>query len=236
MNALLEDTRWKACLSAYRLDRYRLGELPAEEGREVQAHLKACAQCRAAEEMLASAQADLPASPTPLRRPVRPVRRTLAWSVGAAALAATCLVALRPSLGVRSKGLPVSVGMYVQHGQSVRRALPGEAVAPGDAVRFSYTSAEPRSLAILSVDGAGVASVYFPAGPETVSVPAANNAPLPLATQLDGVLGEERVVGLFCKQPRRLEPVREALQASGTALPEVPGCVLATFHFTKRAP
>jgi Putative zinc-finger len=236
MNALLEDVRWKACLSAYQLDRYRLGELTAEKAMEVQAHLKTCARCRAAEEVLASAQADFHASATPLRRPRRPLRRALPWGAGAVALAATCLLALRPSLEVRSKGAPVSVGMYVQHGQSVRRALPGEVVAPGDAVRFSYSSAEPRSLAILSVDGAGVASVYFPDGPETVRVPAAEDTPLPLATQLDGVLGEERVVALFCQKPRALEPVRRALQTSGAALPEVPGCVLATFRFTKRAP
>ncbi len=235
MNALLDDVRWKACLSAYRLDRYRLGELAAEESAEVQAHLTTCAACRAAEEMLTSAQADFPASATPRARPRRPLR-ALGFGAGAAALAALCLLALRPTPAVRSKGAPVSVGMYVQHGQSVRRALPGEVVVPGDSVRFSYSSAEPRSVAILSVDGAGVASVYFPDGPETLRVPAAEDAPLPLATQLDGVLGEERVVALFCSTPHALEPVRKALQASGTALPEVPGCVLATFHFTKRAP
>ena len=107
---------------------------------------------------------------------------------------------------------------------------------PGDVVRFVYSSREPRSLAILSLDGAGVASVYFPDGPETANVPAAEDAPLPLGTRLDGVLGEEQVVALFCERPRTLEPVRQALQAAPGALPEVPGCSLATFHFTKRAP
>jgi hypothetical protein len=126
--------------------------------------------------------------------------------------------------------------MYVQHEQAVRRALPGEAVAPGDVVRFVYSSREPRFLAILSVDGAGVASVYFPDGPETVKVPGAEDAPLPLGTRLDGVLGEEQVVALFCERNRVLEPVRQALQAAAPALPEVPGCTLATFHFSKRAP
>jgi Putative zinc-finger len=235
MSALLEDARWQACLSAFRLDRFRLGELSAEECREVETHLGECARCRAAAEVLSSAEAEYRASATPLRRPPRAVRRTLAWGTGAAALAAALLLALQPT-GVRSKGARVSVGMYVQHGQAVRRALSGETVVPGDSVRFAYSSREPRELAILSVDGAGVATVYFPDGPETVSVPAAEDAALPLATQLDGVLGEERVVALFCERPRALEPVREALQSSRTGLPEVPGCVLATFRFTKRAP
>ncbi len=234
MNALLEDARWQACLSAFRLDRFRLQELTAEDAAEVRAHLAGCAQCRAAEAQLASAEDDFRALAAPLRRRPR-AGRAVAFSVAAVALAATCLLALNPG-GVRSKGAPTSIGMYVQHGQAVRRALPGEAVLPGDVVRFVYSSREPRSLAILSLDGAGVASVYFPDGPQTVDVPAAEEAPLPLGTRLDGVLGEEQVVALFCQRTRALEPVRQALQAAHGALPEVPGCSLATFHFTKLAP
>src|SRR5208282_1733027 len=137
MNALLEDARWQACQSAYRLDRFRLGELPAEEAAEVRAHLLGCAQCRAAEELLAAGQSEYLALAAPLRRPPR-AGRAVAWGLGAAALAATCLVVLQPG-GVRSKGAPTSVGMYVQHQQQVRRALPGETVAPGDVVRFVYS-------------------------------------------------------------------------------------------------
>jgi len=234
MNALLEDARWQACLSAYRLDRFRLQELPVEDAAEVRAHLAECAQCRTAESQLASAEADFRALAAPLRRRPR-AGRAVAFGVGAVALAATCVLALHPG-GVRSKGAPISVGMYVQHGEAVRRALPGESVQPGDVVRFVYSSQKPRSLAILSLDGAGMASVYFPEGPETLNVPAAEEAPLPLGTRLDDVLGEEEVVALFCERPRAVEPVRQALQAAHGALPEVPGCSLATFHFTKRAP
>ena len=236
MNALLEETRWPGCLSAYRLDRFRLGELPAEEASDVRAHLAGCERCRAAEALLAAAEADYLALVPPLRRPPR-AGRAVAWGVGAMALAAVCVLALRPAaMEVRSKGAATAVGMYVQHDQTVRRALPGEAVAPGDVVRFVYSSQEPRFVAILSIDGAGVASVYFPDGPQTVRLPAAQEMPLPLGTRLDGVLGEEQVVALFCEQSRELEPIRRAMQAAAPALPEVPGCSLATFHFSKRAP
>jgi len=235
MNALLEDARWQACLSGFRLDRLRLGELRPEEAAEVQAHLSTCAKCRAAAEGLAAEAVQDSVQAPPLQLPRRNGQRAATVGVAAAALAAAALLAFQPQ-GVRSKGAQASLGMYIQHGQAVRRALPGEVVAPGDSVRFAYSSREPRELAILSVDGAGVATVYFPDGPETVSVPAAEDAPLPLATELDGVLGEERVVALFCERPRALEPVREALQAAGAGLPEVPGCTLATLRFTKRAP
>jgi len=234
MNALLEEARWQACLSAYQLDRYLVGELPAVEAAQLREHLASCARCREAKEALSAAQSDYLSLAPPLRRPPR-AGRAVAWGVGAVALAATCVLALSPQ-GIRSKGAPMSIGMYVQHEQVVRRALPGEAVAPGDLVRFAYSSRQPRYLAILSVDGAGIASVYFPDGPSAVGVPAAEDAPLPLGTRLDGVLGEEQVVALFCDRPQLLEPVRQALQATSPALPSVPGCTVATFHFSKRAP
>ena len=236
MNASLQNVRWEACQSAYRLDLFRQGELPLAERVEVESHLQTCLRCRKANEGLAAAEADFRASAGPWRKPSMPLGRTLAYGAGAAALAAACLVALLPSEGVRSKGANASLGMYVQHGQSVRRALPGETVVAGDAVRFSYSSHEATSLGILSVDGAGVATVYFPDGPQMATLPAAEDAPLPLATRLDGVLGEEQVVAIFCRRPHALEPLRKALQASPAALPQLPDCTLSAFHFTKRAP
>jgi Putative zinc-finger len=236
MIASLEDIRWHGCLSAFQLDRFRLGELSPVEVAQVQAHLKGCALCRAAVDVLASAETEFRASAAPLRRPRRAGRRALLWSAGAVAAAAALVLAFQPAAVVRSKGPVASVGMYVQHGPDVRRALPGEGVAPGDSVRFVYSSREPGYLAILSLDGAGVATVYFPQGTEMFAVPAAQDAPLPLATRLDAVLGDETVLALFCASPRALEPLRAALQASATSLSEVPGCRLATFHFSKHAP
>jgi hypothetical protein len=236
MNALLEEVAWRACTSAYRLDRWRLGELSGDEAAEVQAHLDGCARCREAVETLAGAEADFRAALPPLRLVPPAPRRPVRWLVPAAtlALAAGAVLVLWPDQGLRTKGPPVSLGMYVQHRGQVRRAGPREVLAPGDTVRFTYSTSERGYLAILSVDGAGVASVYFPDGPETVAVEAAQDAPLPLGTQLDGVLGDEWVVGLFCQQPRTLEPVRQALQDAAPGLPEVSGCQLATFGFTKR--
>ncbi len=236
MIASLEDARWPGCLSAFRLDRFRLGELPPGEAAQVQAHLEGCALCREASDVLSKAETEFRASAIPLRTSRGNGRRTLLWGAGTVAAAAVCILAFQPTAAVRSKGPPASVGMYVQHGQDVRRALPGEAVAPGDSVRFVYSSREPSYLAILSLDGAGVATVYFPQGPEMAAIPPGVDALLPLATRLDGTLGQETVLALFCPSPRALQPLREALQASREAFPDVPGCRLATFRFTKLAP
>lgn len=249
MNALLEDVGWRACTSAYRLDRWRLGELDPAASAEVQSHLDGCSRCREAVAELASAEAAHRASAPPLRLAAgdgrirgvgsvtQTVRRSARWAAPTAALAAaaTLLLVLRPGEGIRSKGPEAQVGMYVQHAGEVRRAAWGEAVQPGDAVRFTYSIARPSYLAILSVDGAGLASVYFPEGPLATRVEAASDALLPLGTRLDAVLGDEQVVALFCDRAQAVEPLRQAVQAAAPGLPEVPGCQRATFRFTKRA-
>jgi len=242
MNALLEDVAWGACNSAYRLDRWRLGELDPAESAELRSHLDGCGRCQGALAALAEAEAAHRASAPPLRLlhgAGRVRRRTgaLRWALPGAALAiaATVLVVLMPQEGVRTKGSPAELGMYVQHAGQVRRAARGEVVQPGDSLRFSYSIPRPSYLTVLSIDGAGVASVYFPEGGWAARVDAARDAPLPLGTRLDGVLGEEQVVALFCDQAQAVEPLRRAVQAAAPGLPTVPGCQEATFRFTKRA-
>ncbi|HXX30185.1 MAG TPA: zf-HC2 domain-containing protein [Myxococcaceae bacterium] len=246
MNSLLEDVGWRACTSAYRLDRWRLGELGPDEAAEVESHVGACPRCGDAAAALVRAEAEFRSSaappftgrtaaataPPPARR-----RRAPAWLLPGmgAAFAATVLLVLQGGESIRSKGAPAEVGMYVQHQGTVRRAGWGEVVQPGDSVRFTYSVGRPSEVAILSLDGAGAASVYFPEGEETVRVEAAHDSPLPLGTRLDGVLGEEQVVALFCDRRHPLEPLRRALEAAAPALPDVPGCQRATFRFTKRA-
>jgi uncharacterized protein DUF4384 len=115
----------------------------------------------------------------------------------------------------------------------VRRGGPGEVVAPGDAVRFAVTTAAPAYVAVLSLDPAGHASIYFPAGPRAEPVAAGTDVPLPLATRLDATPGQERVMGLFCDHPALLEPVRLGLEgASAGAVPA--GCRVTRWHFEKR--
>jgi hypothetical protein len=124
--------------------------------------------------------------------------------------------------------------MYVQHGNEVRRAGPGEVIAPGDAVRFSITTAVPAYVAVLSVDPAGRAFVYFPEGERAVRMPAGPDVPLPLGTRLDQTVGEERVLALFCPAPIEVEPVRRTLERAGDAAPLPPGCQGVQWSFVKR--
>ena len=122
--------------------------------------------------------------------------------------------------------------MYVQHGNEVRRAGPGEVVRAGDSVRFAATSRAPAFLAVLSVDARGAASVYFPLGGRAEAIPQGTDVALPIATRLDETVGEERIVALFCSQAIELQPVRDGLARGEAAFPA--GCEVVRWSFDKR--
>jgi hypothetical protein len=219
---LLERT-WPACLSALQLDRWMLGELRQTESELVSIHLSGCGRCaRMVDAMRAHRDATqlprlrlLTVAPTiPTDEQRRPPRR---WKVRAAAA---------------SKGPGFAIAMYVQHEGEVRRVGPGETIAAGDAVRFAVTAPVKAYVAILSLDAAGGASIYYPAGRTAQQVPAGDDLPLPLGTRLDETVGQERVVGLFCSSPVELEPLRVRLENGIAAFPHE--CQVTQWTFVKR--
>ena len=237
MSTTFADAAWPACLSALRLDRWIAGELGPAEAEETRAHVAGCGRCGAAAETLrAGRAAPLP----PLGAAAARARRPAGWgralaALGGLAAAAGLLLLVRPgpAPGERTKGGAVAVGMWVQHGDQVRRAGPGDVVAAGDAVRFSVTTPSPAWVAVLGLDPAGRAFVHFPAGPRAERLEAGADVPLPVATRLDGTLGPEQVIGLFCDHAAPLEPVRAALEGGGDAGPPA-GCEVTRWSFEKR--
>jgi hypothetical protein len=126
------------------------------------------------------------------------------------------------------------LGFFVKRGGAVERGVPGQALRPGDAVEFTYFAAQDGYLAVLSVDGTGHASIYYPSAPRARSF-AAGERPLEASTVLDGVLGDERWFALFCDSAVELEPVRARLESHPTQQPEVPGCSVDPVGVTKAA-
>jgi hypothetical protein len=216
-------------LSDLRLDELVRGEHASPE--EARAHVAECAQCRARlDEIEGARTAFLAEDP---RLPV-PLRRRATWIAAAtmlASAAAALLLVVRPS-GERAKGGP-QLGLYVQHGGVVRPAGPREPVAPGDTLQLTYQIERARYVAVLSLDGAGHASVYFPDGPRAVELPPARDAPLPRSTILDEILGEETLHGLFCDEPVVLAPLRAALERD-RALPPVERCSVVRLTIVKK--
>jgi hypothetical protein len=195
-------------------------------------HLEGCASCRARFEALRGEQQRFDAATIPLvLRPRRRVAPVLGFAAAlAAGLAAIVLRAPTEEI-TRAKGRPVAIGFYVKHKDRVRRASSStEAVAPGDALRFWYTSSRPTHLAILSLDPAGKTSTYYPASAEEAgAAQAGREVALPISTVLDDTLGRERIFGFFCESSVRLD--RLALALGGTP-PE--GCIEVELGFDKR--
>lgn len=236
MNLSLAFPPWTACFSALRLDRWMMGELDPADAESIRAHLTTCAGCSTAVAGMRGVREELRSLPLP---PALLARRT--WKPRAAlgtvglALAAGLLLVLRPSLPTeRSKGQGLALSMYVQHGDEVRLAGPGDTVAPGDAVRFAVTTPVAAYVAVLSLNPAGRAFVYFPDAEQAAQVAAGLEVALPLGTRLDATRGEERLLGLFCSSPVSLEPLRLGLEATGGAAPLPAGCQGVRWSFVKR--
>jgi hypothetical protein len=246
-------TRDEACVSKFALDRWVAGELSCDEAGALQVHLETCARCSLRCDELGRQRAaflarvpswdalDRRMKGTPRRRQVR-----WAWTmplVAAAGLLAIGVAAFG-GLGsherqtsersdVRSKGGP-SIGFFVKRGEQIRRGSTGEVVAPGELVRFTYSSEQPAYFGLLHADAAG-ASVYYPREAAAAKIGAGRDVPLDFSIRLDALLGAERVYGLFCAAPIALEPVRAQLERTGQ-VPELPHCRVDPLVLNKRLP
>lgn len=229
-------------LSSLELDLLGLGALPAPEVPAARAHLSSCERCRARLAELERARERFEAvrgeawAGVEARLAAKGLPRWLApLSLLAAAAAAALLVFVaRP--GDRSpsvKGDAVLRVFALQKGQ-VRELASGDRVAPGDRVRFVADGAGSRCLLLVSVDGAGRATVYVPFDGARSLELAPGRQELPDSVELDGTLGTERLLAFFSDRPLEAAPLLQALARgpdAGAALPPH-----AVFLMRKEAP
>ena len=251
----------EGCISDLGFDEWRAGELDAKTIETYEAHLEQCERCQRRHDAIeAQAEAFLQKFPTldlpranaadNVARLRQRQRSSLGWATGAiagllaAAAAIVLLVRSPPGAGdgaphtdsafsVRSKGSS-HIGFFVKHGDDVRQGSDGQVVRPGDQLRFTLTSQKPQHVAILSLDGAQVASIYYPRGAKSATVTRVRDEAVNSSVQLDDTLGEEHVFGIFCDSPFDLEPLRDGLQRRGK-LPELPGCTVDELTILKEA-
>jgi hypothetical protein len=211
------------CLSRLHCDQLLNGEL--EDRDDLKRHHASCPRCTA---LLAAHRRERAAFAVPR------ARAGWRWTYGFAAAAAVFGVWLvarvpRDAAPTRAKGKP-ALAFYVKHGERVREGGPGEVVSPSDAVNFTVSTDAPAFLAIISVDGAGKLSAYYPAGPTAVAIPAGRDQVLPRSVLLDDTLGLERVVAAFCDRPVAVAEISAAV-ARG-AIPS--GCAVDAATLDKR--
>jgi hypothetical protein len=126
----------------------------------------------------------------------------------------------------------VHVAFFVKRSDRVFEGRSDERLHPRDQVRFVVSTDRPRYVAILSVDGAGVASVYYPTSGAPASLQQGRDLALEGGIELDGVSGEERIYALFCEDPIDVARERASLLATKVVAPRE-GCSVDTLHWTK---
>lgn len=234
----------EGCLSDLELDEWHAGELDATRARVAELHVASCHVCQARREALLDAASDfLQQYPQPPQRPSKRSRgRAVGLAVTCLALAAAVFIRLsapRPTeaperaFETRAKG-GAKLGFFVKRGDRVFEGATGETVRAGDQLRFVVTSGSPKHIAILSRDGRGVASVYYPASAHSQALVAAGQTALDAAVELDATPGEEALFGIFCEAELELEPLRAELEKRGR-LPALRGCAVDELRVFKEA-
>ena len=217
--------------SSYALDR---------GGPDVDAHVAGCAACAAARDQAKRIDAQFSADVLPRTlgrvrariidaRPTRRWRR-LAW-IGGFAVAATMLALL-----LRPREPPESIGwdgikgsaaatptlvIFVKRGEKVSLLGPGEALRPGDALRFVTRVDRPRFVELRARDANGQERTLFPGSGVAAKVQPGDA--LPGGFVVDAAPGPERLTAIFGDSPFPVgRPPAAGLQVIRIELPKEP--------------
>jgi hypothetical protein len=237
-----ERSRPAGCVTDLKIDAWFAGELGDDARAAVDAHVSRCARCRTRRAMLAAQRdAFLARAPHASVRERRPTRHaSVAWprlALGAATIgiAAALALALRPSTplppSVRTKG-GGGLGFFVQSTGMTTRGVPGQAVHPGNLIRFVVNTERAAYLAIYGRDADGAVSVYYPDAALAQRVQQGHETLLDTMVKLDHVLGPETVIALFCDAAFHVAGPRGVLTTKGT-LVHSPGCRIETLMWRK---
>lgn len=247
------------CLSDLALDRLLLGELDASAQAQVEAHLAACAACRARCEAIERDRAAFVAAPPPLALPAERATRSTsaiaptrssrgAWLAAAGLAMAAAIAGIAVFRGDGAVGPPAAPGSVdrvatkgdgfelaavIERGGHQTRARSGDELRPGDRVQLSYSLAEPAYLYVIGVDGTARANVFFPEDANRVATQPGREVELPFSLVIDKTPGGERFFGVACDDPRDPQAIARAVEAGG-ARAVVPGCRVSELTFEKR--
>jgi hypothetical protein len=223
-----------------RLERYRLGELPAAERESITARLADDPGLRERLARLDRSDAEI-ASAYPTQTLTQMIRRRAlqpetagqasavprrSWLVPAAVMAAcACVAAIAVTIWQHA---PVADDTTIKSGrdaslvlhrrvadgsEELRRGAPAR---QGDEVRIGYRAAGRRYGAILSIDGRGTLTQHLPrAGDQAAPLRPTGTVLLDFAYELDDAPRYETFYFVTANEPFALEPVRRAVRAAG---------------------
>ncbi|MCU0696630.1 MAG: DUF4384 domain-containing protein [Myxococcaceae bacterium] len=220
------------------LERYLANDLSPEARAAIDAALAESPEVRARLEALRADSAAflIKHPPGPVAARLEPTRRRwLVWfPLVLASTAAAVLVVLRtPDEDESTTKGSITLTAYRQTADGgVEPLLAGARVVPGDKVRFRVTAPDGY-VAVLSRDGAGTVSTYFPYGGATAAAFDSKQPLLPVAIALDGVEGRELVWAVHGPTAFSLAPLVKQLEAGKD--PSGPGLSVTTLGWEKPA-
>jgi hypothetical protein len=231
------------CLSSLAIDQLLGEELAAATRQAALAHIGICPRCAARFDEIESARNQFRAAPPPVELPA-PRRRmpTLALAfAGAAAAAAVLLFLVRVEPGPGSAPAPavtqvkgsMRLGVFIKRGDVIVAGRGRDIVHPGDSIRFTYSSGASGYLVVLSRDGAGRISIYYPDGESAAPIEAADQELLPGSIILDDILGVESIYGVRCDTPIAVARIEQELNRRGHEM-ALPGCTVDRLTLDKR--
>ncbi len=219
------------------LERYRLGELPADEAASVGQALAKDGDARARLESLCADDARILAQHPPrvvaaairsrldraaeagTRRPRLSLAQTLVPLLSAAAVAVglTALLPARPERTTgpptRLKGLEPSLMVFRKAATGAEPLGPAATAKPDEVVQIAYQAAGRRYGVVVSIDGRGRVTRHLPlAGDRAAVLKAGAPVPLPEAYRLDDAPGFERFFLVTADTPFSVELVVRAVQ------------------------
>lgn len=240
------------------LEALSMDALSPQERDATQAHLDACLTCRARAEELASyrrhftaqvlPRADrLPSRAAPWRFPWRPWVPALTACSAVLLAVALIWVPMPPDEPEFSPKGGTLFQLFAHRGERTWKVEEGEALSPGDQVRFVVEGQGLPYVLVVSVDGAGQVNTYFPFGGTQSGLLPSNGLPveIPGSVVLDNAPGPERLFALFSRQPLTFESVAPALKELSAGGPDVirdhtrlavPAGTQVTFLFEKTEP
>jgi hypothetical protein len=117
----------------------------------------------------------------------------------------------------RRKGSDFSLDFYLHDGQDTYALMNGDVVHEGDRVGFLAHALSPGYLVIVGLDALGRTYPCYPQGNEEQAErvePSEEPLSLDQAIRFDGVLGQERLVAVFCPEAFEVSAVARALEVA----------------------